>query len=406
MSCFQQTLSSFSKLCLGLSLSLGFAAGPAWAGMTPDSIVPLEVRVDKVSAAQTISPNIRHAAKSLGLDEGLAEKSAEALKLVFARDYKGARKAFSNLQSQYPELAIGNVGRMLIFQCLMLENFDYRFERQYESHAALALRDIEKAQAIPGNEAWEYFLRGGVVGIQAIHEMRKSNYVSAMRKGMEALTALRALESHAPDFVDPDLGYGLFMYWRTVVGQRSKLIPEGEDRRALGIALIEKVEKKGAFIAPGASLALAYIYMEEGKARKAIGYSHRLIRRYPDNVINGLLHARLLMRLRRYKKALAVLAHVLATDSDNHRVHYYRATTHLRRNEFPEAQAAVDLFLSLDLEKDPRAYGLHRKADIFFRQKNYEAARSYYRQAISLNNYAPSKRRLARLDQMKQTLGK
>jgi len=379
---------------------------PAWAGMTPDSIVPLEVRVDKASAAKTLSPNIRHAATSLGLDEVLAEKASKALKRIYARDYKGAREAFSTLQSQHPELVIGNVGRMLIFQCLMLENFDYRFERQYESHAALALRDIESAQTRPGNEAWEYFLLGGVVGIQAIHEMRKGNYVSAMRKGVEALSALKALESHAPDFVDPDLGYGLFMYWRTVVGQKSKLIPEGEDRRTLGIALIEKVEKKGAFIAPGATLALAYIYMEEGKARKAIGYSQRLNRRYPDNVINGLLHTRLLMRLRRYQKALATMDHVLATDTDNHRVHYYRATTHMRRNEFVEAQAAIDRFLSFPLESDPRAYGLHRKADIYFRQKNYDQARSFYRQALAVNNYGPSKKRLARLDQMKETLGK
>jgi tetratricopeptide (TPR) repeat protein len=379
---------------------------PAWAGMTPESIVPLEVRVDKASLAKTVSPNIRHAATSLGLDADLAEKAGKALNLIYARDYKGARQAFSTLQSQHPELAIGNVGRMLIFQCLMLENFDYRFERQYESHAALALRDIELAQASPGNEAWEYFLLGGVVGIQAIHEMRKGNYVNSMRKGMEAMSALKALESHAPDFVDPDLGYGLFMYWRTVVGKKSKLIPEGEDRRAMGITLIEKVEKKGAFIAPGATLALAYIYMEEGKARKAIGYSQRLQLRYPDNVINGLLHTRLLMRLRRYKKALATMAHVLATDTDNHRVHYYQATTHMRRNELVEAQAAIDRFLAFPLESDPSAYGLHRKADIYFRQKNYDQARSFYRQAVAVNNYAPSKRRLARLDQMKETLGK
>jgi len=295
---------------------------------------------------------------------------------------------------------------MLIFQCLMLENFDYRFERQYETHAALALRDIERAQAIPGNEAWEHFLRGGVLGIQGIHEMRKSNYVASMRKGIDALGSLKALEEHAPDFVDPDLGYGLFMYWRTVIGKRSKLIPEGEDRRAQGIALIEKVEKKGAFVAPGATLALAYIYMEEGKPRKAAGYSHRLAQRYPNNVINGLLHTRLLMRLRRYTKAIETIAHVLATDTDNHRAHYYEATIHLRKNRLEAAQAAIDRFLAMPLEEDARAYGLHRKADIFFRQKNYEQARTYYRQAVDLNNYGPSKRRLSRLDEMKKTLGK
>jgi tetratricopeptide (TPR) repeat protein len=394
---------SFSTLTVFSGLLCG---SPAQAVDAPESIVPIEVQIEKPSLSQKISPNIRHAATSLGMDESLADQSSAALHLIYKRDYKAARQAFSTLHSQHPELAIGNVGRMLIFQCLMLENFDYRFERQYESHAALALRDIDLAQAIPGNEAWEHFLRGGVLGIQAIHEMRKGNYVTSMRKGMEALGSLKALESDAPDFVDPDLGYGLFMYWRTVVGQRSKLIPEGEDRRALGIALIEQVEKKGAFIAPGATLALAYIYMEEGKARKAIRYSDRLVRRYPDNVINGLLYTRLMMRLRRYQKALAFMDHVLAIDTDNHRVHYYRATTHLRLNQLNEAHAAIDRFLAMPLEADPRAYGLHRKADVFFRQKEYDKARDYYQKAVSVNSYGPSKRRLAMLDQMKKTLTK
>jgi tetratricopeptide (TPR) repeat protein len=399
---------SFTQRSLSaLTVFSGLLCGsPAQAGDAPESIVPIEVRIEKPSLSQKISPNIRHAATSLGMDESLADQSSTALHLIYKRDYKAARQAFSTLHSQHPELAIGNVGRMLIFQCLMLENFDYRFERQYESHAALALRDIDLAQATPGNEAWEHFLRGGVLGIQAIHEMRKGNYVSSMRKGMEALGSLRALESDAPDFVDPDLCYGLFMYWRTVIGQRSKLIPEGEDRRALGIALIEQVEKKGAFIAPGATLALAYIYMEEGKARKAIRYSDRLVRRYPDNVINGLLYTRLMMRLRRYQKALAFMDHVLAIDTDNHRVHYYRATTYLRLNQLGEAQGAIDRFLAMPLEVDPRAYGLHRKADIFFRQKEYDKARDYYQKAVSVNSYGPSKRRLAMLDQMKKTLTK
>jgi tetratricopeptide (TPR) repeat protein len=381
-------------------------ASPVWASNTPESIVPLEVRVTRPSLAQSIAPNLRHAALSLGMDVDLVSRASEGLRLIFARDYRAARSYFATLHAEHPELAIGNVGRMLIFQCLMLENFDYRFERQYETHAALALRDIERAQAIPGNEAWEHFLRGGVLGIQAIHEMRKSKYVNSMRKGINALASLKALKAEAPDFVDPDLGYGLFMYWRTVIGKRSKLIPEGEDRRAQGIALIEKVEKKGAFVAPGATLALAYIYMEEGKTRRAASYSQRISRRYPDNVINGLLHARLLMRLRRYKKGLVTLEHVLATDTDNHRVHYYRATILFRQNNLEEAQAAIDRFLAMPLESDPRAYGLHRKADIFFRQKNYDQARSFYKQAVDVNNYGPSKRRLSRLEEMKKTLGK
>lgn len=386
-----------------LFLSVGVAlvgSSAVLAQSSPELIVPQEVRVDKPSRAMGLSPNIRNAATSLKMDPQQVHRASEALKLVYARDYRGARAAFAEIHRDHPELALGNVGRMLIFQCLMLENFDYRFERQYQAHASLAIRDLDAAMATPGNEAWEYFLRGGVLGIEAIHEMRKSNYVASMRKGLEALTALRALEETAPDFVDPDLGYGLFFYWRTVIGQTSSLIPEGEDRRAQGIAMIEQVEQKGAFVAPGASLALAYIYSEAGKPRKALAYSKRLHHRYPDNVINGLLRVRMLMRLRRYPAAQKAIDHILSVDTDNHRVHYYRATIHLRQNQLDEAHAAIDAFLGMPLEEAPKAYGLHRKADIFFRQKNYDQARVFYKKAVDLNGYSPSKRRLARIDQI------
>ena len=366
----------------------------------PKSLVPPDVQVSRPSPAHLVSPNVRNAAASLAMDPILMNKASQALSMIYARDYRGARQAFSDLHRSHPELAIGNVGRMLIFQCLMLENFDYRFERQYESHAALAMRDNEAAQQVPGNEAWEHFLKGGVLGIQAIHEMRKGDFVSSLRKGLEALGSLRALEATAPDFVDPDLGYGLFFYWRTVIGKQSPLIPDGEDRRAQGIALIEKVERQGAFVAPGATLALAYIYSEQGKSRKASSYSRRLKVRYPNNVINGLLHTRLLMRMRRYSKALQSIDHVLSVDTDNHRVHYYRATVHLRQNELDKALSAINVFLEMPLEEDARAFGSHRKADIYFRQGNYTQARKFYKEAVSINGYAPSKRRLNRIAQM------
>jgi tetratricopeptide (TPR) repeat protein len=389
-------LASFSAFLTILLSSLVHAQETS----APKSLVPPEVQVARPSPAHVISPNVRNAAASLAMDPVLMNKASQALSLIYARDYVGARQAFSDLHRTHPELAIGNVGRMLIFQCLMLENFDYRFERQYASHAALAIRDIEEAQRVPGNEAWEHFLKGGVLGIQAIHEMRKGDFVSSLRKGLEALGSLRALEASAPDFVDPDLGYGLFFYWRTVIGKQSPLIPDGEDRRAEGIALIEKVERQGAFVAPGATLALAYLYSEQGKSRKASSYSRRLKVRYPNNVINGLLHTRLLMRMRRYSKALESIDHVLSVDTDNHRVHYYRATVHLRQNQLDKALSAIDVFLEMPLEEDAKAFGSHRKADIYFRQGNYTQARKFYKEAVSINGYAPSKRRLNRIAQM------
>ena len=345
---------------------------------------------------------IASTAASLEVEVELVAAAAAGLELIYGRDYRSARSHFSQMDDTYPGMALENLGKLLIFQSLMLENFDFRFETQYETYSSRALEEIENSLTQEGNTKWELFIRGGVLGLESIHLMRKGEYLASLQRGLDAMNTLERLEVLAPDFVDLKLGDGLYKYWRSSVARKSSLIPDGEDERQAGIQIIREVEQQAVFVGPAATLALAAIRMEEAKPRGALRHIRIFGAAYPSNVINKLLESRMLIRLRRYEPALAALNSVLEIDTDNHRVHMYRATVLLRTGALDEAHEAIDTYLNLPLTDDARATGLHKKGDIYFRARNYDEAIGQYQAAIDLNNYAPSRRLLVRVQSVRE----
>ena len=45
-----------------------------------------------------------------------------------------------------------------MWQVLMLENFDFKYEMQYKNSFDTAVQDLQRASVQPGNDAWENFL--------------------------------------------------------------------------------------------------------------------------------------------------------------------------------------------------------------------------------------------------------
>jgi len=344
-------------------------------------------------------PKIVAGAAELGMTEDFVHRANKGIELIFLRDYKGAKTWWDQLETDYPGTAVRHVGRVLIYQALMLENLDYRFEKQYRTHSKLALKALDAAESQPGNEAWEAFLRGGVEGIESIHLMRKAQYLPALSLGLDAIRALERLEELAPGFVDPVLGQGLYKFWRAVVATKTRLIPPGEKNgRENGILDMKQAERDALFVSPAATIAIAYAYLEEKKLGRAAVYLRKNQRLYPDNVINNLVLARTFILQRKLDEALVLLDHIQAVDTDNHRIHYYRATALLRKNQLPEAHAAIDRYLGFPLDKRLRAMGLHRKGEVHHRAREMESAKKYYREAVETNGYSQSKAALARLD--------
>ena len=277
----------------------------------------------------------------------------EGLDRIYLRDYKGARAKFGQMNKDFPGMVIGPVGDVLVWQALMLENFDFKFETQYQTASRQARQQLEQAVVTPGNEAWEYFLLAGMLGIESIHTMRHEEYAKALSRGYEAMKAVRKCQELAPDFVDIQLGDGLFDYWATVISRSTKLLPNTGDKRPEGIRQMMRVQERSLFLRAPATLALTFTWIEEGKRAKALESALRNYALYPKNIINNQVLGRVFMYNRKYADAERIFKEVQATDPKNQRSHYYLGRLYVRWGKLDAALASLATYLAFTYRPTP-----------------------------------------------------
>lgn len=340
------------------------------------------------------SARVKRGAKVLGAREDFVRDCVIAVEHLYHRRYTEAKAAFAAMGTKYPGSGISPAGQVLVWQALMLENFDYRYVPQYEVAARQARMELQAALESPGNDAWEHFLMGGMLGVDSIHTMRTGEYLKALSRGLEAMKFIKGAQEHAPEFVDAFLGDGLFNYWRAVIAMSTKAIPDLGDTRAKGISQMQQVEREGIFLSPAATLALVFTWMEEGDMTKALQQCERNKKVYPTNVINNLVHGRVYMYMRKHKEAEAIFISVIRQDPQNQRVHYYMSRMYMRMGDMERSRSAIDTYLTFKLDDQTRGYALYQKGLIDYRQQKWDAAEAAFSESW----------RLARLDMAKTRL--
>ncbi len=340
------------------------------------------------------SARARRGAQVLKTREDFVRDCIAAIELLYRRRYDEAQAAFAKIGKTYPHSAAEPVGEVLVWQARMLENFDFRYVSQYEAAARRARQELQIALEQPGNDAWEHFLMGGMLGIESIHTMRTGEYLRALSRGVEAMKSIVLAQKHAPEFVDAFLGDGLFNYWRSVIAMSTKAIPNLGDSRAKGIQQMQQVESEGIFLSPAATLALVFTWMEEGDMNRALQQCERNKKVYPDNVINNLVHGRVYMYMRRHAEAEAIFIDVIRKDPQNQRVHYYLSRLYLRKGDLVRARSAIDTYLSFALDDETRGYALYQKGLIEVRESRWDQAETAFAESYRLAKLDTAKARL------------
>ncbi|MCK6520172.1 tetratricopeptide repeat protein [Myxococcota bacterium] len=332
----------------------------------------------------------------LDVDAALLHESWRGVELLYLRRYKDGKAHFDAMTTRWPQSGVGPAGNALLYQGMMMENFDFKWERQYTTHSNQAVQTLQAALKTPGAEPWERFLLGMMMGVESIHKMRKTDYFPALSRGLEAMEHLSVAQKLAPGFIDAQLGDGLYLYWRSVVTLSHKALPSFGDARPQGIQMMQNVERDGVFLSPGATLGLAFTWIEERDTARALEACQKNRRRYPDNVINNLVASRVHLSRRELTLSLKLLDEVLEDAPDNERAHYYYATVYLRMGRLDDAERALDKYLSFNLEPDQRAQALYRKGDVALRRERFAEARGLYEQSAALG-YKPATEKLSRL---------
>jgi len=362
-----------------------------------DETAELGAQETQAETVRPYSDKVYEGARTLQMDVEFVHACQQAVDLVYQRKYTEAKAAFEAAQQRFPGSALGPIGKVLVYQALMLENLDFSFEQQYEHAANQARQQLMQALEVRGNDAWENFILGGVLGIDAIHAMRKGNYLTALNRGIEAMKSVNRAKKLAPEFPDLLLGDGLYNYWRTVITRSVKGLPDFADNRMLGIEQLQRVQEEGIFLGPAATFALTYTWLEEGALKRATASSLRNYRAYPDSVINNLMLGRLYMYRRNYTESLKYFKKVLQVAPKNRRVHYFLTRMYLRQKRLSEAEQHVNIYLKYDLTKHDRALALHQKCLIYYRRKDWDKAEQLANQAWALGRLKRAKNRLNKI---------
>jgi tetratricopeptide (TPR) repeat protein len=348
------------------------------------------------------------AAKTSGLTEEYVRDVRDGLELLYLRDYKGARDWFAKLETdKYPGSGLQAVADTLVWQALMLENFDFKYDKQYQVATKRARNALEKALKTKGTDGWEHFLMAGIVGIESIHLMRQERYLPALQLAFEAMDHAAASRKLLPDFADLTLADGIYNYWRTVVTMHSKVLPDFGDHRVEGIQQMVAVERKGAFLSAPASMALTFTWIEEREYSRAASTSLKLREGYPDNVINNILLARIYTSQKKYDSALSVLDDILRVAPDNKRAQYYKGLACIKAGRHAEAEAPLLSYLEADyLEIWQRSAAHDRLGQVYYKLKRWDDAEAQWKAAIKLDGNASAKARLARLEETQKEQAK
>jgi tetratricopeptide (TPR) repeat protein len=345
-------------------------------------------------------PAVYAGAKQMSMSLAFIDYARSGLDLLYKRQYRDVRGYFAELEEVYPGTAVSSIADMLVWQSVMLENFDFRHDAQYKAASEAAERKLTAALEVPGNESWEHFMLAGVVGIESIHAARQGRYLPALTLAFKAIDHVEKVRENSPDFVDLKLADGLYNYWRTVLTKKSKALPDFGDKREEGITQVQDVEDNGIFLAPPATLSMAFTWIEERDYAKAVASCERNQAKYPNNLINELMLGITRLYQRDYDGSLTALDHVLELDKKNKRARYYKGLALFRSGQIEPSMVEFETYLASDyLEDYQRAAAHYRMGAALYKLDRYDEAETAYKAAVKINGHSSAK---ASLDQMKK----
>jgi len=339
----------------------------------------------------------------LNMDPEFVNGVQLGLEQMYLREYNGARDSFEALESTFPNTAVGAVVDMLVWQALMLENFDFKYEKQYQTASKAAKEALDVAMAQPGNDSWEHLLLASVLGVESIHTMRNTQYLQALNLAFQAMDNIEKSRAANPDFVDLQLADGMYNYWRSVITLSTNALPDFGDERVKGIEQMQQVERAGVFLRPMATLALAFTWMEENDYRKAEATLGRNAMRYPNSVINNMVQGTNYIYMKKYDMALQRFDRILEVDPKNQRVHYWKGVALLRSKKREAAMTEFQTYLKYEhLEDYQRSWTLYRIGQVYRGDKEYGKAYEAFKEAHRVDGHKAAKSAMDRLKKRKK----
>lgn len=320
----------------------------------------------------------------IGVPRDMFLFAQEGLELMYQRRYADALAAFEEAGVAYPDSPLGPIGRAVVYEAQMFENYDFSKERVYYQEIAEAKERMEIVIGRGELQAWNHFMRAALLGIDAMHDTRKSEYLTAFNKAWDALDSMKRVERIAPQWKDVQLALGLYNYWRTVITEEVDYLPSFGDKRQEGLRQMQLAKDEGLLARAPASLALTWTYLEQNDHQKALAEGLWARSQYPNSIINEMTLSRVFRAADRFDDGIDALDRVNRIDPQNKRVWFqYGEAYYKARKDNTRARQMYQKYLATNPMPEYASHAWYRLGLLSKRERKYDDAIGFLEKAVA-----------------------
>lgn len=336
--------------------------------------------------------------KVLGVDKQMIDTAMKGKALAFNRQYEDAMQLFKDMEKSYPDSATGLFGQMAVWQIRMFVNEDFKYKKEYEKVEKKFKKFETRMLRVGRVPPWELFVYGGADGMLGFFQGRQGKWLKALSNGLHSMRMFKRLKWEAPDFIDTDLGFGMYKYWRSAFTNEIKFLPFFGDHRNDGIALVKKVSEKGDYTRDIALANLVFIYNHSKKYKEALSIADRIIAMYPRNLLMRNMKGQIYYGMKKYDQALAEFKYVYSQDPSLTSMLVYQGKMLFKKEKYEKAKELLKKYVAENNDKYWLGVSYYWLGMIAEEQNDKDGAKAYYQKSLENYKFDAVKKRLSKLD--------
>ena len=337
----------------------------------------------------------------------------KGIKQIYNIKFQEAEKTFRVLIADYPNHPAGRFFLAMIDWWKILIDLD---SEKYDEIFYQKLEDVifqcdELLKKNPENVD-ALFFKGGAIGFRGRLRANRDSWLKAADDGREALPIVEHAANLDSNNIDVQLGFGIYNYYAAVIPDEYPIIkplmlffPSGDKEK--GIEQLNNVAFNGKYAKYEAQYFLMTLYFSyESNAYKADEYAEMLTKEFPDNPVFERWKGRIEAKKGDYRSASTVFRNVINKANSGftgynvpktkREADYYIAYQYFNTNNLDSAKIFFDdcAKISKQVDKDEES-GFQVNAVLYIGMINdlwnkREAAISYYKKVLDMNEYANS----------------
>jgi tetratricopeptide (TPR) repeat protein len=197
--------------------------------------------------------------------------------------YEEAESTFVVLDNKYPGLPLGKI-YLAAVRIAYVYDFETPFDDQFiEDNLQRAQSLSERLLEHNKSDKWNVYFYGLARGYSAYYEAVKGNWLSALSKGLSAVSAFEECLELDPDFHEAWIAIGTYEYWKSRKTEFLSWLPFVNDNRSIGIERLRHAIDSSVYNTHIAIHSLIWIYIDQKNYSSASELSKTAVEKFPGS---------------------------------------------------------------------------------------------------------------------------